>query len=89
MANPSGPVRLQLSEAAEAAMKKRHISEDDLRFVIQTAEATGKKLCSAQQDRYLAKARAGLVTFYAEYSRLPDGYLVHTAYSHRSQLIEG
>ncbi len=89
MADPSGPVRLHLSEAVEAVMKKRHISEDDLRFVIQTAEATGQKLYSAQQDRYLAKARAGFVTFYAEYSRLPDGYLVRTAYSHRSLLIEG
>ncbi len=89
MASPSGPPHLHLSEAAEAAMKKRHISEDDLRLVIQAAETTGQKLYSAHQDRYLAKARVGTVTFYVEYSHLPDGYLVRTAYSHRSQLIEG
>ena len=74
---------------AASVMEERHILDDDVKQVISNAEATNEKLYQPQENRYLAKMTLSNATFYVEYSITSDGYLVHTAYFHRSNIIEG
>lgn len=82
-------VRVMKDEAVASLMEERHILDEDVKQVIYNAEVTGEKLYQREGDRYLAKMRLANATFYVEYSVASDGYVVHTAYSHRSEIIEG
>jgi hypothetical protein len=74
-------------ETVASLMEQRHILDDDIKQVIYNAEATGEKLYQPEENRYLAKMRLSEATFYVEYSVVSDGYVVHTAYSHRSEMV--
>jgi hypothetical protein len=76
-------------EPVAKLLDDRHILDQDVKQVISHAEATGEKLYQPGGDRYLAKLQTDNATFYVEYSPSGDGYQVHTAYFHRSQLMEG
>ena len=81
-------IELIKSDAVASLMEQRHILDDDVKQVIANAEATGEKLYQAEGNRYLAKVALPNATFYVEYSVSNGGYEVHTAYSHRSKIIE-
>lgn len=81
-------IKLIKSEAVASLMAERHILDDDAKQVIHNAEAAGVKLYQPEANRYLAKMTLGSATFYVEYSIADNGYVVHTAYSHRSKIIE-
>jgi hypothetical protein len=72
-----------------ALLDERHILDQDVKQTISTAEATGEKLYEPGSERYLAKLKTANATFYVEYSPSGDGYRVHTAYFHRSEIMEG
>ena len=82
------PIQLQISDAVSAVMQKRHILEDDIGPVIEWAETSGEKLYQPGTEMYLAKKEVGNATFYASYSPSPQGYIVHTAYAHRSEILK-
>jgi hypothetical protein len=71
-----------------AVMEERHILDEDMKQVIAHAEATGEKLYQEGSERYLAKLKTENATFYVEYSRSGDAYRVHSAYFHRSEIME-
>jgi hypothetical protein len=86
-----------LSEAAKALnidipkdvqplLDERHITEDDLRRVIDHAESTGLKLYQPGTEDFLSKLRIQKVYFYVEYSLDKDTYQIRTAYAHRFNL---
>ncbi len=75
-----------MSDEVVQRLKDRHILPDDIKQVIYFAESTGGKLYKPDENRYLSKRRLGGITLYVEYSRGEHGYVVHTAYSHRSKL---
>lgn len=81
-------LRLEKSDEVSDALEERHILDEDIKRVIQNAESTGDKLYQTDTDRFLSKLRVGEVTFYVEYSRIENGYRIHTAYSHRFLLEE-
>ena len=81
-------IKLIKSDAVASLMEQRHILEDDVKQVIYNAEATGDKLFQPEGNRYLAKMTLLNATFYVEYSVADGNYVVHTAYSHRSKIIE-
>lgn len=83
---PSPPFKLEITDNAYQLIVDRHILESDLIQVIQYAEKTGEKLYQKDSDRFLAKLKLNTVYFYAEYSPIEGGYLVHNAYSHRFTL---
>jgi glutamate synthase (NADPH/NADH) small chain len=85
--NPN-ELRIIKDEAVSSLMEARHILDDDVKQVIHNAEVTGEKLYQADESRYLAKMRLSEATFYVEYSVTDDGYVVHTAYSHMSEIVE-
>ena len=83
-----GELNLIKDDAVVSLLEDRHILDEDIQQVIQHAEENGEKLYQPDGDRYLAKRRLSEATFYVEYSLSNEGYVVHTAYSHRS-VIEG
>ncbi len=82
-------VQLIKSDAVASLLEERHILDDDIRQVIYHGETTGEKLFQPDGDRYLAKLALSNATFYVEYSVADGGYVVHTAYSHRSMIVPG
>ena len=78
--------KLDKSDDVRDLMEARHILDIDLRRVIDHAEKTGEKLYELETDRFLSKLRLQQAYFYVEYSPIPGGYRIHTAYSHRFML---
>jgi glutamate synthase (NADPH/NADH) small chain len=79
-------MKLQVSDEVKKRLEDRHISEDEVKQVIDFAETNGEKLYQPEANRCLAKNRLGEVTIYVEYSTDEKGYIIHTAYSHRSKV---
>ena len=77
------------SDAVTSILEDRHILDEDIVQVVQVAEETGEKLYQPEGERYLAKLRISEATFYVEYSVSDEGYVVHSAYFHRSEIMEG
>ncbi|HWR30017.1 MAG TPA: amine oxidase, partial [Negativicutes bacterium] len=69
-------------------MEKRMILVDDVRQVIEHAEATGEKMLDQESGRQIAHFRPGCVTYWVEYSARDAGFVVHNAYSHRMLVVE-
>ncbi|MBP1730641.1 MAG: hypothetical protein H6Q55_1070 [Deltaproteobacteria bacterium] len=76
-------------EGAAALLDQRHILDADVEAVISNAESTGEKLYDPGSGRFLAKLTTENATFYVEYSASGDDFVVHTAYFHRSQFMDG
>jgi hypothetical protein len=72
---------VKFSNEVVELLGKRGLKEADVKDVIQSAEASGRKL--TQGDKNLAKKRMGEVTIYALYDNNGN---VEAAYSHRMQL---
>jgi len=79
-------IKLQVGDEVKKLLEERHISDEEVKKVIDFAETKGEKLYQQEASRYLAKSRLGEVTIYVEYSTDENGYIVHTAYSHRSKV---
>ena len=83
-----GEVVIIKDEGVAALLDQRHILDQDVKQVISYAEATGEKLYREGIERYLAKLKTANATFYVEYSPSGNGYQVHTAYFHRSEIMD-
>ena len=79
-------IKLQVGDEVKKRLEERHISEDEVKQVIDFAETGGEKLSQPEANRYLAKKRLKEVVIYVEYSTDEKGYIIHTAYSHRSKI---
>lgn len=84
-----GDIVVTMDASVAALIEERHILEQDIKQVIYAAESTEEKLYQPGANRFLAKLKGANATFYVEYSPSDDGYQVHTAYFHRSEIIEG
>lgn len=81
-------IELQLDEGVKQTLQKRHILEDEVKQVIQRAEAEDDKLYIPGENRFLAKLKIGSATFYAEYSIEDGKYVVRSAYAHKAEIKE-
>jgi hypothetical protein len=81
-------IHLDIPEDVCILMERRMILTEDLEQVIRHAETTGVKLVNAQSGRFLAHWRPAAVTYWVEYSKGPESFIVHNAYSHRMALSE-
>lgn len=79
-------VRLIINEKVRQIMEERMILSDDLVKVISYAESTGNKLKNAESDTYIAYFKPVSVTYWVEYSRQEEGFVVHNTYSHRLEI---
>jgi len=82
-------IQLAKSDDVAQLMKERHISDTEVKLTIHHGETTGEKLYQMESDRFLSKLKFSGAIFYVEYSPSGDGFTVHTAYAHLSEIIEG
>ena len=82
-------IRLQMSADVERLLQTRRILQEEVQGTIDHAERTGEKFVDLSAGRSLASWRQGRVTYWVEYSRAGDAYLIHTAYSHRMEMKRG
>lgn len=86
---PYESIELEKTDQVTELLESRKIMDDEIRMVIHNAETKEEKLYQQESDKFLAKLRVTQVTFYVEYSPAGEGtYTVHTAYSHRTELVE-
>lgn len=83
--------RIRLIVAPEVArlIDRRHILDEDIRRVIYEAEESGNAAVHPRTGRMKAFHRPYRATIWVEYSPTPEGYVVHTAYSHRMEVTGG
>jgi NADPH-dependent glutamate synthase beta subunit-like oxidoreductase len=75
-------------EVAEV-LDKRRILVEDIQRVIHEAEKSGSAAVHPHTGRLKASYRPYRTTIWVEYSPAPEGYVIHTAYSHRMEVMEG
>jgi len=80
--------RLRISPRVQELMEIRLILEDDVRSVIHHAESTGAKMQNRRSCHTVAHYRPTEVTYWVEYSRDGEEYVVHNTYSHRMEVSE-
>jgi glutamate synthase (NADPH) small chain len=80
-------IKLEISPSIKQYLEMRHVSEDEVRQVIDRAETTKEKLYQPDSGRYLAKLRIGKATFYVEYHQGAGGFVVDSAYAHKSEIV--
>ncbi len=56
--------------------------------MIHFAETRNKKLLNRRTGRLMAHHKPAAVTYWVEYSREGDEFVVHNAYSHRMEVEE-
>jgi len=83
--------RITLIIAPEVAelLDQRRILVEDVQRVIYEAEKSGSVVLHPQTGRLKACHRPYRATIWVEYSPAPAGYVVHTAYSHRIEVMGG
>ncbi|MCL6479153.1 MAG: (Fe-S)-binding protein [Peptococcaceae bacterium] len=82
-------INLEISDRVLELMESRMILVEDVKRVIDHAEKTGRKLLNRQSGHILAYCRPVSVTYWVEYTREGEAFIVHNAYSHRMQIVEG
>ncbi len=79
-------IRLQIGPEVRSILEERRILDEDLQRVIHHAETSGDKFRHPGTDRFKASFRPRKVTFWVEYERTTEGFVIHNAYSHRMEV---
>ena len=79
-------LKLDIPDDVQSLLDERHVTEDDLRRVIDHAESTGLKLYEPGTEIFLSKLRIQKTYFYVEYSSGKGMFKIRTAYTHRFNL---
>ncbi len=82
-------IELYISPEVSDLLESRMILVGDIQKVIRHAESTGEKILNAATGRFIAHYRPVSVTYWVEYSPNDSGFIIHNAYSHRMEVIEG
>ncbi len=81
-------IQLVVSEEVKDKMEERLILLEDIQRVIEHAERTGAKVYDPEKDCFIAYYKPGIITYWAEYKKEGEQYIVLTAYSHRIEIAE-
>lgn len=79
-------IKLEIEPEVRVLLEERRILDEDLRKVIHHAEMSGEKFFHPETGRFKAAFRPRKVTFWVEYGRGAEGFVVYNAYSHRMEL---
>lgn len=90
MEEPAGAddIRLRIPPEVMATLEDRLILVEDVQRAVAHAESTGATLVDRRTGHLLAHHRPREVTYWVEYTRDGDEYVVHRAYSHRVHVVE-
>lgn len=77
-----------LSDKIKDTFEDRWILLQDIEQVIENAERTEEKFINPENGHILARKRLDNVTYWAEYEKVNESFVVHNAYSHRMEVVE-
>lgn len=80
---------LRISRELRDIMARRLILVENAAETIEYAEKTGNKVLRPTDDHYFAHYQPGIITYWVEYSLTDEGFVLHNAYSHRLELLDG
>jgi hypothetical protein len=80
-------INLEISPRIKQYLEMRHVSEDEAKQVIYHTETTKEKIFQPTSERFLGKLRIGKATFYVEYHEGSGGFVIDSAYAHKSEII--
>lgn len=81
-------LNIVLSNEIKDLMEDRWILLQDVEEVIKNAEASGEKFINPANKHYLARKELTNVTYWVEYEKKEDSYIVYNTYSHRMEVME-
>jgi glutamate synthase (NADPH/NADH) small chain len=84
-----GSIKLIIAPEVAEVLDKRRILVEDVQRVIHEANKSGSVAVHPHTGRLKASYRAYRTTIWVEYSPAPEGYVIHAAYSHRMEVMEG
>jgi glutamate synthase (NADPH) small chain len=84
----SSKYNIVLTDEIKNLMEDRWILLQDVEQVIEGAEETGEKFRNPESGKYLARKRIDNVTYWVEYDKKDDAYLIDNVYSHRMEVVE-
>ena len=70
-------------------IENRLILVEDVQKVIEHAETSSERFINQETNHTLAFHKPNLITYWVEYTKTAEGYLIHDAYSHRMELEGG
>ena len=80
---------LHISREVRDLLENRKILREDLQRTIHQAETTGEKFVNFFTGRSLAFLRPDRVTYWVEYRKIDEIYLIYSAYCHRMEMKRG
>ena len=79
---------LKFTEAALKMMDDRMILKSDVIAVMDEVRQSGEAILDSETGLLIARSRLGNATFWVKFTREGDNsYLVHSAYSHRMNIV--
>ncbi len=82
-------IKLNISKELQEILETRQILAEDIQQVLDYAEKTGRKLLNKETGHFLAHHKPAAVTYWVEYTPAADAYIIHNAYCHRMEIVEG
>lgn len=79
-------INLLINEQLRASMEDRLILIEDIQKVIDHAEKSGESFINQQTGHFLVYHKPNLITYWVEYTKQEDVFIIHDAYSHRMQV---
>lgn len=82
-------IRLVISDETMDLLEKRLILKEDIQKVLYHAEKRQTIAYNAKTGNLVAHFKPQIITYWVEYTKENDGYIIHNAYSHRLEILEG
>ena len=79
-------IKLIKSEKVNQLIEQRYLTDENLQMAVHRGESTGEKLYQEGSNTFLAKSKY-VPIIYVEYTPSDEGYLIHTAWGHRSKIV--
>jgi hypothetical protein len=81
-------MRVEISKELLSKMERNLILVENVKHCIANAEKTGSKLYRKSDDCFVAHLRQGVVTYWTEYKKRDDAFVLVSVYSHRMAIEE-
>lgn len=76
------------TDEALVMMDDRMILKSDIIQVFKNLRETGEAILDSESGLCITRTRLGNVTFWVKYTEIENGYHVHSAYSHRMNIVQ-
>jgi hypothetical protein len=80
---------IRMDPELRVILEQRGIGEEEILSVIAYTEETQRIFLNRTTEHRLGSRRPSKVTYWVEYASEGDAYRIHSAYSHRMEILEG